>query len=96
MLCGKEARLDNMNINREVSRRGGVFAKLSFYSQGNGGTQVIDKIVGAVNNKNVGLAMLQRILERFSITQKDIEDIVTRSIVEQRSIPDKKIIWSKY
>lgn len=79
-----------------ISTKGNIFVKLSFYGKGNGGTELLDQIRGGLDDKNIGLAILQRVLERFSITSQDVENMVFKDMQEAREVPNKKIIWTRY
>lgn len=86
----------NTRKNRGVERRdvssykyGSIIAKLTF-SETKFTPEVIDKLVTSTNDKRKGLEMIRKIIERFDLNSKDIEqyttDTMIREMVEVRNI----------
>ena len=88
----------NRGIEREKEyRSGSILAKLSFLEM-KGTPELIDKSVSVINDKNQGIIMIKKIINRFNLTKKDINNAITNLMVEegirQRNI-NEPIEWKR-
>ncbi len=91
--------MKNRGVNRRTKFRNGmIVAKLSF-SEVRVAPEVIDKLSGVINDKNIGLSMVKKIVERFDLTQEDLENLVEDSLIEeatrQRNLMSAPIKWNR-
>lgn len=91
--------------NRGIDRRdslgykyGSIIAKLTF-SETKFTPEIIDKLVTSTTDKRKGLEMLRKVIERFDITPKDVEqytaDVMITEMVEVRNISLKQKPFEK-